>query len=55
MECHVQVGKDKSSYKTKYSLDNEIEAWLYFNCLNTHSGYKKRLVIDGKVVARVIT
>jgi len=52
----IQVGKDKGSYVTRYSLPGEAQAVRYFNSLNTHSGYKKRLLDpNGKVVARVLT
>lgn len=55
----VQVGKDKSSYTTRYSLTetglHSSRAWLYYSSLNTHSGHKKRLLRDGRVIARTIT
>ena len=54
----VQVGKGKSAYKDKYTFDeNERNrAVKWFNSINTHSGYKKRLVRpDGTVEARVLT
>ena len=54
----VQVGKGKGAYKDRYTFTatEHHRAVLYFNSLNTHSGYKKRLVNpEGKVVARVIT
>lgn len=54
----VQVGRGKSSYKTRYTFGENYrnQAVLYFNALNTHSGYKKRLVRpDGTVEARVLT
>jgi len=31
------------------------QAMLYYSGLNVHSGYKKRLVRDGKVIARCLT
>ena len=52
----VQVGKGKSAYKDRYIFDNEGQAHLWFQSINSHSGYKKRLVDPtGRVVARVIT
>jgi hypothetical protein len=52
----VQVGKGRSSYKTRYAVVARTEAVFLFNCLNTHSGHKKRLIDpEGRVVARVLT
>lgn len=55
----VQVGKGKGSYKTRYQFTNDSivssRAILYYNSINVHSGYKKRLLKDGKVIARCIT
>lgn len=45
-EFLVQIGKDKSSYKTKYRfVGNLVSAVLYFNGLNIGNGYKKRLIM----------
>lgn len=62
MEQHiwlVQIGKDKGSYRTKYEFKSSdlhcSQAYFYFNSTNVHSGYKKRLVCDGKVIARVLS
>jgi len=54
-EYTVEVGKNKSAYKVRWSFDNENQAIRYFNGLNTHSGYKKRLRKNGVTVARVLT
>jgi hypothetical protein len=52
----VQVGKGSGSYTTKYSFENdEARALLYYASLNTHSGHKKRLLFNGKVVKRYIS
>jgi hypothetical protein len=52
----IQVGKNKSAYKDRYVVATEGAAFWWFNGLNTHSGYKKRIVNpDGKVIARVLT
>lgn len=52
----VQIGKDKSSYKTKYDVSSMSQALLYYYSLNTHNGHKKRLVKpDGSVMTREIT
>jgi hypothetical protein len=45
-EFLVQVGKDKGSYKTRYSfIGNLGQAVLYFNGINVGNGYKKRLYV----------
>lgn len=50
----VQVGNgSKGSYKTRYSFDNEGQAWFYYASINIGNGYKKRLVApEGGIVAR---
>lgn len=52
----VQVGKGKGHYRTRYTLNSQAYAQRYYDCINTHSGYKKRLVSpDGKIVRRYIS
>lgn len=51
----VQLGKDQGSYRTVLSTDNAAQASLYYRGYNVGRGYKKRLLENGKVVARVIT
>lgn len=52
----VDVGMGaKSRYDRRYEFDNAYRAILHFNGFNVHSGGKKRLVHNGRVVARVIT
>jgi hypothetical protein len=51
----VQIGRYKSAYKTRWSFTNKVQAILYFNALNVGNGYKKRLLCNDKVVARVLT
>ena len=56
----IQIGQGvKGAYKTKYRLtrDNErvppiYSALLWYRGINIGNGFKKRLVVDGKVVAR---
>jgi hypothetical protein len=57
----IQVGKgSKGKYKTKYRLtrDNDISfppihsALMWYRGINIGNGYKKRLLVDGKCVAR---
>lgn len=44
----VQVGKNKSSYKTKYSFKGDIrQAAFYYESINIGNGYKKRLLMSG--------
>lgn len=51
----VETGKGRAKYDARYEFAGPAKAIWYFNCLNTHSGYKKRLTHNGKVIARVIT
>ncbi len=54
----VQVGYKKGAYKDRYTLpsDKPNLAHVYYNGLNTHSGYKKRLVgPDGTIVLRYLS
>lgn len=43
-EYRVQLGKNKSSYKTQNSFSTLERAMLYYQAYNVHSGNKKRLV-----------
>lgn len=38
----------KSHYRTRYTLNSQGQAERYYDCLNTHSGYKKRLITAGR-------
>lgn len=53
----VQDGKGKSSYQVRYSFDTLSQAERWYAGINTHSGYKKRIVdtSTGKVVNRYIS
>lgn len=55
----VQVGKGKGKYQSKYTFTGNhtvlSRALLYYHGINVHSGYKKRLLKDGKVIERLIT
>lgn len=54
----VQVGRDASSYHTKYSFGpfEEDRARYFYNGLNAHSGHKKRLVNpEGGIVERYLS
>jgi len=55
----IQLGKNKSSYKTRYTIKGNLsQAILYYEGLNVHGGYKKRLYCDTMnrpVLARMIT
>ena len=42
----VQVGKGKSSYRTKYVIKGNLsQAVMYYNGINLGNGYKKRLLM----------
>ena len=54
----IQTGKGKGSYVSRYGPFNRLStAMRWYEGINTHSGYKKRLVVvqTGKVIARTIT
>lgn len=53
----IQCGKGKSAYKVRYSFDTLAQATFWYLGINTHSGYKKRLVQveTGNVIARYIS
>ena len=41
----VQIGKNRGSYKTRYSIKGNLgQAVMYYNGLNIGNGYKKRLL-----------
>jgi hypothetical protein len=45
-EFLVQVGKEKSSYKTKYKFTGNLnQAVSYYCAINIGLGYKKRLMM----------
>jgi hypothetical protein len=50
----IQVGKgSKGSYKSRYKVTGTLtEAVSWYNGINIGNGYKKRLVMAGKVLAR---
>ena len=54
-EFLIQVGRYKGAYKTRHVLKGENQAILWFNAINIGNGYKKRLLKNGKVIARVIS
>lgn len=52
----VETGKGRSAYTTKWTFSTFNQALAWYCGLNTHSGYKKRLVTpEGKVYHRVIS
>lgn len=53
----VQTGKGRGAYEVRYALDTLGEAEFWYAGLNTHSGYKKRLVdtVARKVLRRYIS
>ena len=49
----IQVGRYKSHYENVYVfIGSPLQALGYYRGLNVGNGYKKRLLVDGKVVAR---
>ena len=55
----VQSGKGKSKYRTRVEIKGNLtQAALHYMAINTHSGYKKRLIMVGSnkpVLARYIS
>ena len=54
----VQVSKyprKKSEYISKLTTNMEGSAWLIYHGYNIGRGYKKRLLLNGKVIARFIS
>jgi hypothetical protein len=51
---YVQVGRGpKGSYKPRYScVGNLGQMVFWYNCINIGRGYKKRLLMGDKVLAR---
>lgn len=59
-EFLVQVGKDKGSYKTRWSFKGNLNsAVMYYRSLNIGNGFKKRLLMPAckknPVLARYIS
>lgn len=48
----IESSYDRGSYKTRYSFDNATQAVMHYTCLNAHSGYNKRLRMNGKTIER---
>jgi len=49
----IQIGRGKKgSYKTKWIFSTLTQAHMYYRALNIGNGYKKRLVLNGKVKIR---
>jgi hypothetical protein len=52
----IQVGKGKSAYKDRYVFVGDLKkALFYYRCINIGYGYKKRLLLDKKVVSRAFS
>lgn len=53
----IQVGKgDRGSYKNRYSFRGDFKkAAFYYGCINIGNGYKKRFLMDGKVLSRSLS
>lgn len=54
---HVQSGKGKGKYTTRWSFTSMTQAHFYYASLNVGNGYKKRLLDTQRnlVFARMIT
>ena len=54
---YVEIGKSpKGKYKVKYSIVGNLgQAVMYFNSINIGNGYKKRLAMNDRVLARAFS
>lgn len=48
----VQVRKEGGTYQNRYTLHKEAQAYFYYRCINIGAPYTKRLLLNGKVIAR---
>ena len=48
----VQTRKEGGKYQNRYTLHKEGQAFWYYNCINIGRPYTKRLLLNGKVIAR---
>lgn len=52
-EFYVQVGRYKSAYRTKYTIKGSLgQAFFCYRALNIGNGYKKRLLMNDRTLAR---
>lgn len=50
---HIEVGKADGKYKPRYTVESQLRAVRYYNCILIGNRYKKRLIgPDGALVAR---
>lgn len=55
-EFLVQVGRGKGAYATRYSFKGNLgQAVFYYVGINIWNGYKKRLLMNDKVLARAFS
>lgn len=53
-EFLVQVGRGRGAYATRYSFKGNLgQAVFHYRCINIGNGYKKRLLMNDKVLAQV--
>ena len=49
----VQLGRGKSEYRTRYTIKGSLgEAVFYYRAINIGNGYKKRLLMNDRTLAR---
>jgi len=51
----VEVGRYRNSYKIRWRFEKENQAILMYRAVNIGYGYKKRLRLNGKTIARYIS
>ena len=55
MSYRIQTARPHAKYTTRLATSNSAQAMTYYAGIVVHSGYWKRLVANGEVIAREVT
>ena len=55
MNYCIQTATPNGKYTTRLTTSNAAQAKTFYTGTVVHSGHRKRLVADGKVIAREVT
>ena len=55
MNYRIQTARANGKYTTRLATSNAAQAMTYYAGIMVHSGHRKRLVANGKVIAREVT
>ena len=55
MNYCIQTATPNGKYMTRLTTSNAAQAKTFYTGTVVHSGHRKRLVADGKVIAREVT